>query len=133
MIYDFLYLILFVYIGYEAFHELFFTLTSKHLAAKQKYRSLKEGSNLKYIEYLYRTRLQLLPQSILRKEVLVGLLMYTVHHHFIVELVSEVGDKEMQHLFEDWTNVGIHLAMIIAVITVYIKFKNTKTSHSFLK
>ncbi len=114
MIYKYLYIILVFYITFEAYFELFLIWGKKHLQLKSKYVNLKEGTILDNLNYRFKIIFFPFKYALLNKKVFLGMIMYLIHHHFILDLMNKAGENPSN--FEKWATIAMWCALVSTVI-----------------
>jgi len=115
MFYDYLYLLFFIYIAFEAFYELFLRFSKKHIELKARQSKLKEENY-----FVYRINVLILPAvySLWNTKVAIGISFYLVHHFFIHELMHKANVDTA--IFDKWTTVGMYFAAFSAAVLSFI-------------
>lgn len=112
----FLYVLLFIYITYEAFREVFSLWIERYVFFRDKEGSLKETN---YLKYLVKTRIYSFIYPFKNSQVFFAVIMYILHHYFIDELLDEAKDFKVKTFIDNGIKIGFVIAFLSA-LTVYL-------------
>lgn len=116
---NFIYPIIFFYLAFEAGGEWGAEFIQRHLAAKKQFADLKNGGFVS--QFLYAWKVKVLPaaRALLNYRVLIPLLVFTIHHHYTLELLHKLGDYQSEMIFQTWTDRGFLAGIVIGGLFKY--------------